>query len=220
MEGHFGVYKQYAMEIKSENRCLGQLQIHHASMDRLSRHDESFISAEEARSRRNDTSRKVDPILAIRSIFAPRRANSNDDLSKMVLPGRRSSSFIPEHKSNADGCSDSDSIIGITKSNKISSTTVVHDEESDMEKPQVQQDDTPVRRPRESKGKRRLSLVSVDHDCDIPRRSSKDCGSSLICEFPATYDTLICDWGPRQLDADDSSVGSLSSEEWFFGQDE
>jgi hypothetical protein len=71
--------------------------------------------------------------------------------------------------------------------------------------------------------------VSVDHDrfgggaCDIPRRSSRDRGSSLICEFPAPGtssrycrddDTLICDWGPRQ--PDDSSVVSLSSSEESF----
>jgi hypothetical protein len=237
------MYQQCAMEIKMENRNLGPLQIHHESMHRLIRHT-SFIESEaRARKKKNDAhSRNVNPIFAF-DLFAPRRTNHKADVSKAVLPGRRGSIFTREQESDADEkstmskmwnprrrqvCSDSNSMIGLTKSNGMYSPTVMMRDDLDRKRPTVHKA-TPGS-PQDRLGKRRSSLfavdnrrTSVDHDrcdggaCHIPRRSSTEVklGASLICEFPAPG-TLICDWGPRQ--SNDPSVGSLSSsEEWFCG---
>jgi hypothetical protein len=95
------------MEVKMENRLLGPLQIHQESMQRL----KSESSPHGNNKKKNDasTSRKVvDPILALRSIFTPRRTSSNmnnkADQSKMALAGRRGSTFMPEQESS-DGVS-------------------------------------------------------------------------------------------------------------------
>jgi hypothetical protein len=98
-------YQQCAMEVKMENPLLGPLQIHQESMQRL-----KSESARHGGKNKNDAStfRKVDPILALRSIFTPRRTSSNNinkaDQSKMVLAGRRGSTFMPEQESS-DGMS-------------------------------------------------------------------------------------------------------------------
>jgi hypothetical protein len=85
------LYHQCATDIKKDNRCLGPLQIHHESLQRLAKQP-SFIEYEtraEKKKKNGGSSWKVDPILAIRSIIAPRRTNCKDELSKIVLPGRR-----------------------------------------------------------------------------------------------------------------------------------
>lgn len=98
-------YQQCALEVKMENRLLGPLQIHQESMQRL----KSESAPHGSTKKKNDasTSRKMDPILALRSIFAPRRTSSNNsaDQSKVVLAGRRGSTFMPEQESSEDGVS-------------------------------------------------------------------------------------------------------------------
>jgi hypothetical protein len=101
-------YQQCALEIKLEKRILGPLQIHQESMQRLTSQSAGFESSRTGKTKKttkkNFAPRKgvVDPILAIRSIFTPRRTgNNNADLSGVVLPGRRGSIFVPVE---SDGC--------------------------------------------------------------------------------------------------------------------
>lgn len=105
-------YQQCAAEIKMEDRIIGPLQIHQESMQRLtSQHPEGNESARgwtatSTKKKKNVPSR--DPIVAIRSMFTPRRTNTKKaDLSKVVLPGRRGSILIPVE---SDGCGSGSSL--------------------------------------------------------------------------------------------------------------
>ena len=90
-------YQQCATEIKMENRFLGPLQIHQESMMRLTK---PVVGSDHGKKKQakalNLASRNVDPVVAIRSLFALRRTRrANTDPSMVVLPGRRASAFLP-----------------------------------------------------------------------------------------------------------------------------
>ena len=99
------LYHQCAMEIKKENRFLGPLQIHIQSLQLLTKQP-SFIESEArvGKKKKNNAVSPpwmIEPILSIRSIIAPRRTKCKEDLSKVVLPGRRTTIELDGHCSRS-----------------------------------------------------------------------------------------------------------------------